>query len=92
MAVEIVPGPAAKVVTSSADHVRLPTATLAGTRCPVERLQEALLPYASAALPTCSPGISGPDDEVVTYCRLSHRSSRAWFAMAEIAGMAKARV
>lgn len=34
----------------------------------------------------------GPEDEVATYCRLSHRSSLAWFAMTEIAGMSRARV
>lgn len=34
----------------------------------------------------------GPDREVVTYCRLSHRASLAWFALTRIADRSNVRV
>jgi thiosulfate/3-mercaptopyruvate sulfurtransferase len=34
----------------------------------------------------------GPDDEVIAYCRLSHRASMGWFALTELLGHERVRV
>jgi len=35
---------------------------------------------------------SGTDDEVVTYCRLSHRATLAWFAITQVLGIEDAKI
>ena len=35
---------------------------------------------------------AGPDSDIVTYCRLSHRASLAWFAMTRLANQPNVRV
>ena len=35
---------------------------------------------------------SGSDDEVITYCRLSHRATLAWFAMTQLLGIEDAKI
>jgi thiosulfate/3-mercaptopyruvate sulfurtransferase len=34
----------------------------------------------------------GPDDEVIAYCRLSHRASLGWFALTQLLGRERVRV
>jgi len=53
------------------------------TFLPVERLREI---FATAGIAENSP------DEVVAYCRLSHRATLAWVAMEHILGMANVRI